>query len=299
MSRPRAARSPSVRGMSTSSLCLLLCALLNLSGAGAAPPAAPSPPPFPAPGESIEVLVPGQPLPFVPLLPGMQVESWRVEAGSIEVLQTPWPAERLGPPLLRLDYVYAGKPGPGARSVLNTYRSALTQAGWKVDVIPRVPAGAFAQYTQNGRSLRLKLHADRRALHLTLWEPAAHVRPELLRSELASKGSVVVYGIAFEINKDRLRREAVPVLRQILTLLRETPDLKLEIQVHSDDSSRNVYGRRPTHNRAHEIMRWLISQGVDPARLTAQGYGETKPLVLNRTPEDRARNRRVELVKRP
>src|SRR5262249_17069587 len=125
-----------------------------------------------------------------------------------------------------------------------------------------------------------------------------NVQPSALRDAIAQKGAVAVYGIAFETNKDILRlAEAEPVLRQILTLLKETPDLKLEIQVHSDNSFQNIYGRRPTYDRARRIVQWLVEHGVDAARLVGQGYGETKPLVPNRTPEERARNRRVELVK--
>jgi outer membrane protein OmpA-like peptidoglycan-associated protein len=46
-------------------------------------------------------------------------------------------------------------------------------------------------------------------------------------------------------------------------------------------------------------MSWLIAHDIAPARLMAKGYGESQPVAPNRTPEDRARNRRVELVKLP
>ncbi len=138
------------------------------------------------------------------------------------------------------------------------------------------------------------------AMAVTLWEPAAHLQPALLREALGQKGRVTLYGVICELNKDSLRLpEAEPVLRQILTLLQETPALKLEIQVHTDDSFRDVWGRSPSRNRAQEIVRWLIFHGIAPARLVAQGYGESKPVASNLTPEGRARNRRVELVQLP
>jgi hypothetical protein len=62
-----------------------------------------------------------------------------------------------------------------------------------------------------------------------------------LRAELARKGRLTVCGILFELNKDYLRLpEAEPVLRQILILLQNTPALKLAIQVHTDDSFRDI-----------------------------------------------------------
>lgn len=256
-------------------------------------------PSFPSPGEVIEVLTPDQPLPYVPLLPDMRVEHWRLDSDVVEPAPPSLRLAYIGPPLLRLDYVYGGRVRPAPRQITDTYRRALTQAGWELIALPGAPADALARYTRNGRALWLKLHGDPRALHLALWEPAAQVRTAVLREALAQKGQVAVYGILFELNKDNLRPEAEPILRQILMLLQETPTLKLEIQVHTDDSFRNVWGRSPSRNRAHEIVRWLVAHGIAAARLVAQGYGESKPVASNRTPEGRARNRRVELVQLP
>lgn len=129
---------------------------------------------------------------------------------------------------------------------------------------------------------------------------ASPSEPDGLRTALSREGRATIYGIVFELGKDRLRLPASePLLQQILKLLQDDPALKLEVRVHSDDSFRNIYGHRPTQRRADEIVRWLIVHGVAPARLVAKGYGETQPVAPNRTPEDRARNRRVELVKLP
>lgn len=288
------------RALALLSLWVFLCTTRALPGAMAAPPPPLALPSFPAPGEVIEALTPGQPLPYVPPLPDMRVEHWCLDADALEPLPPALRLAYIGPPLLRLDYVYGGQVRPTARQIADVYRRALAQAGWVLDALPGAPAGAVARYIQHGRALWLKLHGDSRALHLTLWEPAAYLQPALLRETLAQKGQVTLYGLAFELNKDSLRLpEAEPVLKQILALLQETPALKIEIQVHTDDSFRNIWGRSPSRNRAQEIARWLIAHGTAPARLVAQGYGESKPVASNRTPEGRARNRRVELVQLP
>lgn len=276
----------------------LLCAFQSPRPAAAA---ATSPlPSFAAPGEVIEDLPPGQPLPYLPPLPGMRVGSSGRDALAVELVALTGRSVRLGPPLLRLDYVYPDKPRLTARQITAAYRQALLQAGWKVDSVPGTAAVLVAQYAQRGRSLWIKLHAEPGVVHVIGWEPAAHVQSAALRQALTQQGQVTIYGIAFEINKDQLRLvEAEPILRQILTLLQNWRELRLEIQVHSDDSFRNVYGRRPTYDRAQRIAGWLIAHGIDASRLAAQGYGESRPVASNRTAEGRARNRRVELVRLP
>lgn len=274
----------------------LLCLALRTSTAVAAPPAVPTLSP---PGDAIEIPTPGQPLPYLSPLPDMQVENFRIDDNAVDILPLPERQVVLGPSPLRLDYVFTTKGHPGPRQVIELYRKALTQAGWTLNVLPGAAGIVVARYLKNERFLWLKLQADAKALHVTLWEPAAHAQPAALRESVEKKGSAVIYGITFELNKDHLRPEAFAILQQILRMLNESPTLQIEVQVHTDDVFHNVYARRPSYERAKMIMRWLITKGIDAKRLTAQGYGEEKPVDANRTPEGRARNRRVELVKRP
>lgn len=288
---------PMRKALSAVLLFAVLGAAPFISAAAAAPPAAPA---FPAPGATLETPVPQQPLPYVPPLPGMQVGSWRLDVDVHEQLPVPERILSIGPTLVRLDYSYPGKPPLTARQVIDAYRKSLAQAGWQIDSLPGVPTGAVARYAQPGRYLLVALRSEAKALHLTLWEPAASLQSAALREALEKKGQVVIYGITFALNKAQLNLPmSEPILAQILALLKESPALKLDIQAHSDDAFRNVYARRPTQDRAEEIRRWLVAHGAEPARLVAHGYGETKPVAANSTPEGRARNRRVELIKLP
>ena len=83
-----------------------------------------------------------------------------------------------------------------------------------------------------------------------------------------------------------------------MTLLKNYPDLVLEVQGHTDDQGDDDYNLDLSRRRATTLVTYLGLFGIDAARLTAAGYGESQPVASNATEEGRAQNRRVELVKK-
>src|SRR5262249_17435102 len=88
--------------------------------------------------------------------------------------------------------------------------------------------------------------------------------------------------------------ESQPVLDGVAALLAAHSSLRVEIRVHIDIKDEPGYGRKPSDTRAHRVMDYLVSRGIDAARLSAKGYGGTQPFTLGRTPKERAENRRTE-----
>jgi outer membrane protein OmpA-like peptidoglycan-associated protein len=125
--------------------------------------------------------------------------------------------------------------------------------------------------------------------------PAAAPR---IASELAKAGRVDVYGIYFDFGSAALRPESEPVLKEIADALAGNAAWKLRIEGHTD----NVGGDAPnldlSRRRADSVRDALVSRyKITTARLTTDGFGASRPKESNTTPEGRARNRRVELVR--
>ncbi|MCA0375288.1 MAG: OmpA family protein [Gemmatimonadetes bacterium] len=120
-----------------------------------------------------------------------------------------------------------------------------------------------------------------------------------LYDALAESGRVATQGIYFDTGKDVIRPESTPTLKEIATMLSEHADLQLTIEGHTDNVGAAAANLALSQKRADAVRSALISQfGVDGARLTARGLGQTVPAAPNTTPEGRQQNRRVELVKR-
>ncbi len=111
--------------------------------------------------------------------------------------------------------------------------------------------------------------------------------------KIEESGEIVLEGINFETNSAQITEDSQPILQKALNTLRTNPDLRVEIQGHTDDVGSNAANQRLSERRANSVRDWMIQNGIDAGRMTARGYGEENPMVPNDSPENRARNRRI------
>jgi outer membrane protein OmpA-like peptidoglycan-associated protein len=109
--------------------------------------------------------------------------------------------------------------------------------------------------------------------------------------------TLVLEGVYFETGKAVLKPESQAALNRVAESLKGNPDVKVEVGGYTDNTGSRATNRRLSTARANAVRDYLISQGVDAARLTAKGYGPDKPVADNKTVAGRAANRRVELTK--
>jgi outer membrane protein OmpA-like peptidoglycan-associated protein len=106
---------------------------------------------------------------------------------------------------------------------------------------------------------------------------------------------VIIENVLFETNKDIISVESYPELNELVDLMRENISIEIEISGHTDSIGSEAYNLRLSQRRADADKTFVEKNGIEPDRVTAIGYGETRPVVLNDTEEGRARNRRTEV----
>lgn len=107
--------------------------------------------------------------------------------------------------------------------------------------------------------------------------------------------TAVLYGVNFDVDSHRLRADAEPALEEILTALERRPDVSITIEGHTDSDATDEYNLDLSNRRTETVRAWLVDHGIDAARLTAVGKGESEPVADNETAAGKAANRRVEI----
>ncbi len=109
--------------------------------------------------------------------------------------------------------------------------------------------------------------------------------------------TVRLKNIYFDFNKTTLKSESFVELNKVVTFLDQNPAVAIEIAGHTDSKGTDEYNVNLSQGRSQSVVDYLVNQGgIDVSRLTAKGYGESKPIDTNDTEDGRANNRRVEFT---
>ncbi len=119
-----------------------------------------------------------------------------------------------------------------------------------------------------------------------------------VEKQLTEQKRAVTYGIYFDFNKDTIKPESEPVLKQIVQAMTDNPAWKLTVEGHTDNIGGDVYNLDLSKRRAAAVKQALVARyHISPDRLSTDGFGASRPVESNDTLEGRARNRRVELTR--
>jgi outer membrane protein OmpA-like peptidoglycan-associated protein len=114
------------------------------------------------------------------------------------------------------------------------------------------------------------------------------------RGCIVMRERITLDGITFAFDSAEILPASEQTLQRALQILKDNPDVRVEVAGHTDNVGNANYNRNLSRQRAGAVREWLVGQGIDGGRMTVRGYGSSQPATSNDTEEGRAQNRRIE-----
>lgn len=197
---------------------------------------------------------------------------------------------------------YCLKEGGKERSFLEiwkNYANAITKIGGTVE--HNTPYSGNLHLIQEGQEAWVWLNdSGGNCYSLVIVEKKAMVQ-EITANEmldaLNKQGFIALY-INFDTNQATIKPDSQSIIGQIAEMLKASPQLIVSIDGHTDNTGTPARNQTLSKQRADAVVAALMEKGISAKRLSAVGWGQDKPIADNRSEEGRAKNRRVEVVKK-
>ena len=201
-------------------------------------------------------------------------------------------------------YIYyilqEGAANPSPLQIKRNYANAISQMGGTV--VYDSDYYVSLKVVKNNREIWVAVepNGDGRSYGLTileLGEMAQEVTASDMLAALNKSGRIALY-INFDTGRATIKPESEKTIDEIASLLLDNPELQLSIEGHTDNVGSPASNKALSIERAQTVMAAVVGKGIVASRLTAVGWGQEKPIAANRSEEGRAKNRRVEIVKK-
>ncbi len=195
---------------------------------------------------------------------------------------------------------------PSWFQVVKNYTNAITKIGGKK--IFSDPSFATFLVTKGGKEIWIGMDlntSDAEGTNLYSYNVKVieieamkqEITANEMLDELNKSGFIALY-INFETGKADIKPESQTIVDQIAEMLKVNASLNVSIEGHTDNVGSAASNKTLSENRAKSVMNAILGKGIDKSRLSAKGWGQEKPVGDNKTEDGRARNRRVEIVKK-
>ncbi|MFH0132029.1 OmpA family protein [Variovorax sp. VaC1] len=118
-----------------------------------------------------------------------------------------------------------------------------------------------------------------------------------MQKSLQETGRISLYGIHFDLDKDSIKPDSQPTLDEIAKLMRNNPQLRVQVVGHTDAQGEEPHNADLSRRRSVSVIAALAKTGLDARRFTSRGAGSKEPVAPNTNEDGRAKNRRVELLR--
>ena len=154
--------------------------------------------------------------------------------------------------------------------------------------------GGYVVVLQPGRSYVITAEAPGYLFYSDRFDVPADSKNNSVRKDVKMTRDLVRLLVYFDFDKATLQPASAVDLDRAVAWLKENPTVKVELAGHTDNVGAKDYNKKLSRERAQAVLDYMVSKGVSPQRLNAQGYGMEQPVTTNDTDEGRAQNRRVE-----
>jgi outer membrane protein OmpA-like peptidoglycan-associated protein len=127
-------------------------------------------------------------------------------------------------------------------------------------------------------------------------EPRQTIKLTLRFKKMPPPPPFVLSGITFDTGKTTIKPDSTDKLDVVAEFMRYRKRARVEISGHTDNVGKPKANKELSAKRANACRAYLMSKGIDGSRITAVGHGQEKPVAPNDTPENREKNRRIEVV---
>lgn len=198
---------------------------------------------------------------------------------------------------------------PSPLQLIRNYQNAIKtiQGTVAYERLPRDndPGETTLKVASGGKDIWIKIEPDiwsapTQSYKLSIVEVATMaqvVSANALLDALEKDGFIAIY-INFDTGKSDLKTDGTATVKEIAAMLKQAPDLKIGIEGHTDNVGTAASNLKLSDARAKSVMDAVVNAGIAKDRLTSKGLGQTAPIADNRSEDGRAKNRRVELVKK-
>lgn len=192
---------------------------------------------------------------------------------------------------------------PSALQIIRNYGNAVKSLGG-TQLYQDVGGTGSATFklVKNNREIWVSIttYNSNTLIQLTILEKGEMVQEitaDAMYNALNKDGFIALY-INFDTGKFDIKPESMPIIDQIAALMKAHADLKISIEGHTDNVGTPASNKTLSEQRAKSVMNAVVQKGIAAGQLSAVGWGQDKPIADNRGEDGRAKNRRVEIVKK-
>jgi len=235
-------------------------------------------------------------------MPGYSISNYQQQGFSAYKFRTR-PPQTIEGKYTRIHYYLKDRDQhPGGLAIRRNYENAIKAVGGQV--IHSDDNVSVMKATRDGVEVWAEVQAGISYsgryyfLHIIEREPMQQVITADAMAAAIDKDGFIALDINFETAKAEILPQSRPVIDEIVSLLKNRPNLRVGVEGHTDNTGTPASNKTLSEARAKAVAAAIIAAGINATRIEAAGFGQERPIADNRTEEGRAKNRRVEIVKK-